>query len=206
MRWLAIAILLTACTGAPYENLTLYLNKRGITEPTAQQFQTCRAFGCQIIDLIEPTKQEWRAIESPFRKKAKSAEAERKQIAASIAKFEQVVGNINGTSEDVWGTFQKGGRKQLDCVDESTNTSIYLSVLQQRGNIKFHEVGPPTSRVPILSPVSWPHQTAVFTEKETGESFAIDSWFHDNGETPEILPLKTWKRGWKPEREEHTEE
>ena len=128
--------------------------------------------------------------------RAKSARAERKKLAQSIAEFEKIVGQYNGTSEDIWGTFQKTGHKQQDCVDESTNTSIYLSTLKNRGHLNFHEVVIPQSRFPLMK---WPHQTAVIVEKETNISYAVDSWFHNNGMPPEIIELKIWKDGWKPQ-------
>lgn len=199
MKRLAALMLLTACTAPPYNNLDLYLTKRGLSSPTSESFQTCRAYGCQKIDTITPTPGEWHKIDKAFSPKAKSAKAERKKIALAIATFENIVGGKNGTSEDIWGTFQKTGHKQQDCVDESTNTSIYLTVLKQRGHIHFHDIQAPTSRVPLLNPVSWPHQSAAITEKETNEVFVVDSWFHNNGAPPEIIPIETWKDGWKPQ-------
>ena len=194
-RFIPALLLLGACSSSPFDNLGHYLTTRGIEKPTAQSFSTCRGYGCQIVEIIEPTKEEWRAIENTFHPPAKSARAERKKMAASIAVFEEVVGNINGTSEDIWGTFQKTGHKQQDCVDESTNTSLYLLALKERGHIKFHSIDVPQSRVPFMK---WPHQTATITEIKTGDRYAIDSWFHNNGHKPEIIPFETWKKGWKP--------
>lgn len=199
MKRFAALLLLTACTTQPYDSLDHYLTKRGLTQPTADSFQTCRAYGCQAIDTITPTEDEWKSIDKLFMPKAKSAKAERKKIALAIAAFEDIVGSKNGTSEDIWGTFQKTGHKQQDCVDESTNTSIYLTVLNHRGHIHFHDIQAPTSRVPIMNPVSWPHQGAVITDKETQEHFVVDSWFHNNGAPAEIIPIETWKDGWKPQ-------
>ena len=186
------------CAGG-YEHLPAYLHKHKIPPPTAELFYSCRGYGCKYIEIIELTKNEWKQIDRPFLKKSKSAEDEREKIAQAIASFEEIVGEITGTHEDKTKTFKQTGPYQQDCVDESTNTSIYLSVLFERGHIKFHEIAPPSSRVPIASPVSWPHQTAIIIETETGDHYAVDSWFHDNGQEPEIIPHVEWKRGWKPE-------
>ena len=43
-----------------------------------------------------------------------------------------------------------------------------------------------------------PHNTAILLENKTGEAYAIDSWFHANGELPEVLPLKEWRAGYNP--------
>mgnify|MGYP006950043666 CR=1 FL=1 len=45
----------------------------------------------------------------------------------------------------------------------------------------------------------WPHTTAVVEEVASGERWAVDSWFHDNGVAPEILELPRWKAGWSPD-------
>jgi hypothetical protein len=44
----------------------------------------------------------------------------------------------------------------------------------------------------------WPHTTAVMRERESGEAFAVDSWFLDNGEPPYIVSLAEWREGWRP--------
>ncbi len=197
MRWLAVILLVSACAGGGFDGLNHYFQKKGITPPNQTEFQSCRAYGCQKIDTIALTKKEWKLIEKPFRTRSKSSEEEREKIAQAIASFEQIVGEINGTSEDVRGTFQQTGHWQQDCVDESTNTSIYLKVLEARENLTFHTVSVPQSRVPFMR---WPHQSAVITENETGQKYAVDSWFHDNGHPPEIIAFELWKRGWKPNK------
>ena len=45
----------------------------------------------------------------------------------------------------------------------------------------------------------WPHTTAVIRDKRSGQLYAVDSWFLDNGKPPFILPLEKWKDGWDPE-------
>lgn len=195
--WLAIPLLLGACSSTPFNHLNHYFEKRGITPPTNSEFQSCRAYGCQKVDQIKLTEQEWASIDAPFTAPTKNAQEEREKIKQSIAAFEKAVGQHNGTSQDIWGTFQKTGHKQQDCVDESTNTSIYLSVLKNRGLLKFHSVEIPQSRVPFMR---WPHQTAVIKENQSQKRYAVDSWFHNNGEPPEIVDFKIWKEGWKPNK------
>lgn len=135
---------------------------------------------------------------SPLYAPLQSPEAERERIKTAIGLFEQKVGAKTGTSVDIHGTFFKTGKYQLDCVDESTNTTVYLSLLQQKGLIRFHRVEGPSVRLPLIHAGRWPHQTAVITELNTSEFFAVDSWFHDNGAPAEIISLKEWKEGWKP--------
>jgi hypothetical protein len=70
--------------------------------------------------------------------------------------------------------------------------------LKNHNFIHFHDVLSPTGRFPVFHGGRWPHQTAVIQEVDTKNSYAVDSWFHDNGHPPEIVPLKQWKKGWKP--------
>ncbi len=198
-------LLLAACqtTSGAGNGYQAYLDRKGLSAPTQERFPHCRAYGCHIVDSIQLTAQDWSAIAAPFTN-IQTAEEERQSIAAAIGLFEQKVGARNGTSADKRGTFSGvgAGNTQHDCVDESVNTTIYLALLAQQNLIKFHTVASPVSRTPattILSGKLWPHQTAVVIEKETGQRFAIDSWFHDNGAAAEIISLNQWYRGWNPD-------
>lgn len=176
-----------------------YLIKKNVPLSADNQFSHCRAYGCKEIDRVALSKKQWHKIERTFHPHAKTAEIERKQIAKAIAVFEQEVGKLTGTKVDHYGTFKKLGTHQQDCVDESVNTTIYLDLLMQRGLLKFHSVQSPEARFPLIHAGRWPHQSAVITELENAKSYAVDSWFHDNGYDAEVIPLSEWKRGWKPE-------
>jgi hypothetical protein len=45
----------------------------------------------------------------------------------------------------------------------------------------------------------WPHSTAVIHEQISGNRYAVDSWFYDNGEPATIVPFDVWKSGYIPE-------
>ncbi len=192
-----ILIALSACvtnTRSPEH----YLMYKDIATPKLENFSHCHGYGCKFISDITLSDKEWRNIISSFSPTPDTATKERASIAASIAAFEKRVGAKTGTDEDVYGTFQDLGTKQLDCIDESTNTTIYLMLLREKGLINFHTVEPPKTRIPFINHVTWPHQTAQIIEKETGTPYVVDSWFHDNGYPPEIVTLEQWNTGWKP--------
>ena len=192
--------LLVACASTTETSYQTYLGKKGLGQQTQAQFQHCHGYGCKFIKDVTWTQSDWAEVEKLFQPQAQTPEAERTQIKNAIAIFEQKVGSQTGTHEDQWGTFRKTGTYQHDCVDESTNTTIYLSLLQQRGLMKLHRVEPPSARFPLIHAGRWPHQTAVISETDTGAFHVVDSWFHDNGYPPEIVSLKEWKEGWKPDR------
>lgn len=195
---LILATLTLSACAAHYDSLDDYLAQRQLQQPTKDTFQSCRSYGCRFKDTVTLSKKEWAAIDKVFKPKAKTPAQERKKIATAIALFETYVGDYTGTHEDVAGTFEKTGFYQQDCVDESTNTSIYLRVLEAHGHIKHHTIEPPTVRLPADTG-RWPHQSAMIKEIKSDEAFAVDSWFYENGAPPEIIPLAEWKQGWKPE-------
>ena len=45
----------------------------------------------------------------------------------------------------------------------------------------------------------WPHTSAVIVETANGQAYAVDSWFHDNGQPAEVVPLEQWVAGWGPD-------
>ncbi|MCB1555996.1 MAG: hypothetical protein KDJ15_01650, partial [Alphaproteobacteria bacterium] len=144
---------------------------------------------------------EWESIAALFPAQ-RDAARERSAIARAIGRFEEIVGARNGTSADKSGTFAGTGKTgQHDCIDESTNTTMYLTLLEKEGILRFHGVSGPLSRTPFTTLGQgklWPHQTAVIREIADGKSYAVDSWFHDNGHPAEIVPLATWRAGWAP--------
>lgn len=177
-----------------------YLARKGLSLPDKTFVQHCHGYGCKTIDRIELSKADWKHLGKVFKPKARDAQAERAKIAEAIGLWERKVGALNGTDEDIHGTFMKLGANQLDCVDESTNTTIYMLAMKEEGLIRFHDILAPTARMPIIHAGRWPHQTAVIREGENGALYAVDSWFHDNGAAAEIVPLEVWKSGWKPEQ------
>ncbi len=198
-------ILVTGCASAQAPSYQLYLTKKGLGQQTPQNFQHCHGYGCKYIADAQFSEKDWKDMDKLF-KHVKNPEAEREAIKQAIAVFEQKVGNQTGTHVDHYGTFRKIGHYQLDCVDESTNTTIYLSLLKQKGLLRHHRVESPNARFPIIHAGRWPHQTAVISELEGGDFYVVDSWFHDNGEPAEIVDLKQWKEGWKPDRADETDE
>ena len=209
-RWLFIftGALLPLLGGCAHDNLQTYeyyLINRGLEQKqTAQSFQHCHGYGCKFISTVNFKPEDWRPVKAAFSPTPATPEQERQAIRNAIAVFEQKAGALAGTQNDHWGTFRKTGSYQHDCVDESTNTTVYLLLLQQQGLLRFHKLEAPTARLPVIHAGRWPHQSALISEIETSKFFAVDSWFHDNGAPPEIVPLKQWKEGWKPITEGET--
>ena len=85
---------------------------------------------------------------------------------------------MTGTSTDKGGNWAGWGLPgQMDCIDESTNTTIYLRMLQKDGLLRWHQAGDRATR---WTPFTWPHTTAVIEERDSLLRWAVDSWFLDN--------------------------
>lgn len=201
MKRLALlsVFILGGCMSQDYKSYENYLNYRHLPRPTVEQFPHCYGYGCPSHYLVELNERNWAEIEKVFKPRPKNAEQERRRIETAIGRFETIVGALTGTDKDVGDTFKKTGDGQLDCVDESTNTSIYLDLLRQKGLLRFHDIEQPQIRLPFSGGGYWIHQTAVIKDKKTDELYAVDSWFDDNGHPAYVVPFEAWKHGWKPE-------
>lgn len=175
-----------------------YLAQKNVTPPTLETFDHCSHYGCQRVQAVALEPGDWRAIKKAYGGKARNAEAERAKIAKAVGAFEEIAGGKTGTAIDKGGTFLKMGNGQLDCVDESVNTTSYLLLLQERGWLEFHEVSNVNARFPLVHSGRWPHQSATMREIDTNAQWAVDSWLHDNGAPPEIVPLRAWLDGHRP--------
>lgn len=193
------ALMLSSCAPHLQSSLDVYMKSKNLETPTTARFPHCQGYGCPVVMNVELNKKDWADITKTYGKPAKNAEAERIKISRTIGAFERIVGPLTGTKDDKAGTFIQTGKGQLDCVDESTNTTIYMMMLEQKGLLKFHTIEQPQVRYPIVSGRGWMHQTAVIREKDTGTEYAVDSWFEDNGKAAWIVPMENWHNGWHPE-------
>lgn len=189
-------LVLSGCAAELHSSLPAYMKYKNLPEVTVDNFPHCQGYGCPIHNNVILSKSDWKKIDKAFGTKAKNAEGERANLPNVIATFEQIVGPLTGTENDRLGTFIQTGKGQLDCVDESTNTTIYLLLLAERGLLKFHTVEQPQVRYPLISGRGWMHQTAVITDAKTGAKFAVDSWYEDNGKPAYVVPLSDWLNGW----------
>lgn len=169
-----------------------------IQDPVPAQFSICYNHGCENADTIGLSHSEWQKIQAIFYPSIKDAKEERNRIAQAIALIEKITGEIVGTSNDKGGNLEGMFEpKQMDCIDESTNTDTYLTMIERDGLLKWHKVEERSTRYPSI--ISWPHTSAVIRELENNQKYVVDSWFFDNGKPPAIVKLEIWKDGWRPD-------
>ena len=156
----------------------------------SSKFVVCYDYGCKSTKSIEFDAQQWSLIESIFTKPALSAWHEKQKIRQAIALMEEFSGILIGTHQDKAGNYPGYDiPNQQDCIDESTNTMQYLSALQQRELLVWHELVGKKRRIVWF----YTHWTAVIRQVDNQKQYAVDSWHRDNGEPPYIQLLSDWQ-------------
>ena len=165
-----------------------------VTPPAtaAPLLSICYGHGCAETTALEPSEAQWDEVKALFTPFPGDGAQERKRIARAIAMLERMSGELSGlTRLDRGGNSAGSGLPgQLDCRDESINTTTYLRILKREGLIYHHRVL--ERRLRNRLGLFAAHWSAVLEEKPSGERYAVDSWFRDNGEEPIIIPLEQW--------------
>jgi hypothetical protein len=126
-------------------------------------------------------------------KQLKPAQLPARNGSASLPRWKHRARRVQDLGRNLRG-FGKTG--QMDCIDESTNTTTYLYMLEQAGYLKWHTLVDRSTRFGIF--IGMPHATAVIEDINTHTRYAVDSWFFDNGIPPAIIELSAWKKGRDP--------
>lgn len=95
--------------------------------------------------------------------------------------------------------FEAGVEGRMDCVDNASNTTTYLRILKDIGELSGWSVSSP--KVRDLFNVNTVHWTAVLVDTKNGDAWSVDSWYRPNGHLPMVMPLSSWmdeKKGWEP--------
>jgi len=95
--------------------------------------------------------------------------------------------------------FEEGIQGRMDCIDNSSNTTTYLHILRDIGELPGWTVSSPHVRNGFdITAVHW---TAVIIDANSGVPWSVDSWYRPNGHLPMVMPLQAWiddKIAWKP--------
>jgi hypothetical protein len=195
---LAVPLLLGACTHEGFGTAQRHYATFGVPEPVGSTVTVCHAYGCQKQTRFRFTDTDLAALSAimaKWRTKADTADDERRGVAYAIGWIETRVGNVIGTKDDRPGMdfAASGDPTQQDCVDESTNTTSYLTVLANAGLLRHHKVGVPFAKENYLRGIAgWTHWTAILTENQGGQRWAVDSWIYANGENPAVVKAEEW--------------
>jgi len=190
-------LLLSACTHERKGPVGQHYLDFSTRPPRNNTVYVCHAYGCRTQTPFRFTDADIAALGALMAKtrKADTAHEERRAVAYAIGWMERRTGDVIGTSADRPGMdfTASGDPTQQDCVDEATNTTSYLLILERNGLLKHHSVGTPFSKENLLRGIAgWPHWTAVLKETGSGQRWAVDSWIFANGENPAIVETEKW--------------
>lgn len=151
----------------------------------------CYNFGCKVRDIVAITPTEWAEVSGWFNPPAATAEEERQQIKQAIGWMEVVIGKHTPTYRDTGLDLDYHGEfpGQLDCIDESLNTTTYLRLFESYGLLTHHRVLDRAYRRAIFDQ----HWAGQVEELATGRRYVVDSWFQDNGILPYVQKLEEWE-------------
>jgi len=188
-RALAAAIfctsILAACTPTASQFMPRYAEG---TSPRG--FIVCHGYGCRLESNIALSSEEWLAVRARFAPAASDAATERAQIAAAVALVEGQVGLRIGTSAHQRRDLLNRDDTQMDCIDQTSNSWAYLTMMEEDGLLRYHRVGEPAYRGGLLTfDLS---NTAVIIEAASGKRFAIDATMVDAGKPPPVEPIEQW--------------
>ena len=159
----------------------------------SEEFKVCFGFSCKSSQWVRLSEGEWQEIENLF-SQVPDARTERRRIKEAVARMEALVAQYSPTNEDIgrnwlfsnYRAAPRGG--QMDCIDESLNTTTYLKIMESVGMIRYHQVQRRAYRTNFFSQ----HWAAEILDIATGQNYVVDSWFRDNGELPYLVKGESW--------------
>jgi hypothetical protein len=189
----AALLIVTACASQSTSEATGWFGTHDGVPPKPNKVYICHGFGCAYKTPVEYSRQDLTRLRAILASGRASPDAERQAIAKAVVWQERRVASTVGSQEDIGGfdIENAGVSGQMDCIDESTNTTSLLLVAQRHKMLRHHRVSSPVARGFFLDG-RYPHATATVTEKKSGTVYAVDSWVHKNGKRPDIMPIERW--------------
>ena len=176
-------IMLVGCAGGARPLIQKTLISRDATPVVS-------GFGGKHQDTISVDDAQWNVLHDLFKPPRDTPADERQRIRAAIALMERIAGEQTLTGNDVGKNRRHpDGGQQMDCLDETANTTTYLLLFQQEGWLHYHEVMERAFRAPLFFDSNF---AALVREIATGQRYVVDSWFLDNGRPPYVQEMSLW--------------
>ena len=167
---------------------------------TRESFTLCHGYSCTYRTPVGLNDKQWASVLKVFRKPAKTAEQEREKITRALAKIEKYTHQVSGLSLDkAEAASLPEDPGQMDCIDETVNTAQALKFLETEGVFEFHKIARPIHRGYFVD-FMWPHNSAAIKEISSGQVYAVDSFFEDNGTKSHIVKKEDWMKNWSPRK------
>ena len=150
----------------------------------------CHGFGCNIESMISLSTAEWHSVTGWLKTNASDPNTERDHIRQAIGWMEVLVGRHGPGREDRALDLKHVANRtgQMDCIDESINTTTYLKLFEKQGLLRWHRVVERIQRRALFDA----HWASQIEEIHTSDRYVIDSWFQDNGLLPNVQRTEDW--------------
>ena len=127
----------------------------------------CHGHGCQKQESFTFSQADIADLEvlMNYARNSDTPQQERRAIAYAIGWIERRVGPQTGTANDKASLGFMNASGQLDCVDEATNATSYLLILQRNGLLRHHAIVRPFSKASFFQ---WPHMAAMIKVRQNG--------------------------------------
>ena len=180
-RWLVVFFLTTTLCS---------LSGWARASPIYHNIPICHGFGCNIESMVSLSISEWRSVSGWFKANASDPSTERDQIRQAIGWMEVLVGRHGPGREDRGLDLKHVAYRtgQMDCIDESINTTTYLKLFEQQSLLRWHRVVERIQRRALFDA----HWASQIEEIQTGDRYVIDSWFQNNGLLPNVQKTEDW--------------
>lgn len=172
-----------------------WFESQGYVGPDSTRIVACHGYGCSRRMALSVEGAWLNRARTLLRAGRASPDAERKALAQVVSAYTAYLAASIGGRPDIPGSpaQMSGVHGQMDCLDETANTTSLLLVLQDQGLLTYHQVESPESRGFFLDG-RYPHFSAVIMENGSGQEWAVDPWRKAPGQRPEILPLVQWRQ------------
>ena len=193
--FLAGSTALTSTDAGASQAAQSWFSENGYVAPTSNSIIACHGYGCsRRVPLAVDSGWLGRAG-ALMRAGWVSPEAERHALGEVVKAYTAYLARQFGGRPDAPRSppQMSGVNGQMDCIDETANTTSLLLVLETRGLLRHHRVERPQSRGLFIDG-RYPHVTAIIAEERTGKEWAVDPWSKAPGQRPDILPLTQWRQ------------
>jgi hypothetical protein len=188
MRWFLLALLLMAAVARAEEAV-----------------EVCFNYGCAAEERVVFSDARLAWVRQVMLS-ANSSERERLLLAPVVGQLYAWAAEQSPVGNDKAGNYGDGGMPgSMDCIDHSTTTTRLLRMIERRGWLRFHRVLDPVRRTFLFTQ----HFSAAVEDLGDGISvirtddekrtWAVDSWYADNGKPAWIAPLQTWEKDHGPD-------
>jgi hypothetical protein len=189
---LAFAVPVQAGATQPAQS---WYGEHGYVAPDGMRVVACHGYGCSRRTVLIVDATLLSQATGMLRSARVSPAAERSAIREIVRRYTAYLSRLIGGKPDLPGSppQMSGVSGQMDCVDETANTTSLLLVLQDRGLLVHHAVERPQSRGFFIDG-RYPHTTAIIAERGSGQEWAVDPWRRAPGQRPDVLPLAVWRQ------------